>query len=141
MSVEHLVGHLVDIVSRGGNFLLNVGPKANGELPEIQIKILTELAAWMDIDSDAIHGSEMASDFTSIGTSSDGETPWLGITKKRNSVFAFVKSAGEIEFEIPANLVNKDSAKILGGRGLKLTRTGDKLYLQLGGTANQLPMV
>lgn len=49
---------LTDIVSRGGHFLLNVGPKADGTLPELQRKALVDLGAWMRTGAkDALYGS------------------------------------------------------------------------------------
>ena len=48
---------LVDIVSKNGNLLLNVGPRADGSIHELQRKCLTELGAWMDINSEAIRAT------------------------------------------------------------------------------------
>lgn len=49
--------HLVDNVSRGGNYQLNVGPKADGSFPAPAIKRLREIGAWFLINSDSIHGA------------------------------------------------------------------------------------
>jgi alpha-L-fucosidase len=56
-SGEEIIAQLIDIVSKGGNLLLNVGPKADGSIPDGDRKILEELAAWMEINGEAIHGS------------------------------------------------------------------------------------
>ena len=48
---------LVDVVSKGGNLLLNIGPKADGTIPEGDRKILQDLGAWMKINGEAINGS------------------------------------------------------------------------------------
>lgn len=45
------VRHLVDVVSRGGNLLLDVGPDAAGRIPELQLRCLEGLAAWMAASS------------------------------------------------------------------------------------------
>ncbi len=50
---------LIDVVSKNGNLLLNVGPKADGTLPEGDRHILTELAAWMKINGEAINGTRV----------------------------------------------------------------------------------
>ena len=55
-SVE-IVHTLVDVVSKGGNLLLNVGPRADGVIPEGDRKILEDLGAWMRVNGEAIHGS------------------------------------------------------------------------------------
>ncbi len=53
-----LVQKLCDIASKGGNFLLNVGPTAEGEIPAQSITMLKEVGAWMRVNSDAIYGTE-----------------------------------------------------------------------------------
>ncbi len=57
-SAETLVRNLIDIASKGGNFLLNVGPKANGEFPEESIQILKEMGAWMRVNGEAIYATK-----------------------------------------------------------------------------------
>lgn len=54
-STRELVHYLVDIVSKGGNFLLNVGVDGNGEIPPEGIKIMKEIGAWMKINGEAIY--------------------------------------------------------------------------------------
>ena len=56
-STETLLHNLIDIVSKGGNFLLNVGPTAEGLIPEPSVERLLEVGAWMDVNSEAIHGA------------------------------------------------------------------------------------
>lgn len=53
-TVEKLVRMLVDIVSKNGNLLLNIGPTAAGEIPEIQRQRLEGLGAWLRVNSEAI---------------------------------------------------------------------------------------
>lgn len=64
-SVSQLVGLLVETASKGGNLLLNIGPKADGTFPEESVERLQGLARWMTVNGGAIHGSR-ASPF--IGT-------------------------------------------------------------------------
>lgn len=52
-----LLFNLIDIASKGGNFLLNVGPKADGTIPEASIERLREIGAWMKINGEAIYGT------------------------------------------------------------------------------------
>lgn len=51
-----LIKNLVECVSKGGNLLLNVGPDAQGRIPEQSLKILSEIGAWMDKNSESIYG-------------------------------------------------------------------------------------
>lgn len=57
-SGNEIIINLIDIVSKGGNLLLNVGPKGDGSIPDGDRKILEELADWMAVNSEAIHGSK-----------------------------------------------------------------------------------
>lgn len=57
LTLPDLVSSFVDIVSKGGNLLLNVGPKANGEIPAIQRTLLEQFGEWMDRYRTAIKGT------------------------------------------------------------------------------------
>lgn len=54
-SVDHLIDDLVDIVSKNGNLLLNVGPRADGTIPESQQNVLREIGHWLQINGEAIY--------------------------------------------------------------------------------------
>ncbi len=55
--VSALVHNLVDNVSKNGYLLLNVGPKANGEIPEPAKECLQGIGKWLDINGEAIYGT------------------------------------------------------------------------------------
>jgi alpha-L-fucosidase len=57
-SFEQIIGQLVDIVSKGGNYLLNVGPDATGRIPQPAINLLTQVGKWMDVNGVAIYGAQ-----------------------------------------------------------------------------------
>jgi len=56
-STHRLIRLLVDIVGKGGNFLLNVGPQPDGELPAAAVQRMKDIGAWMKINGEAIYGS------------------------------------------------------------------------------------
>lgn len=56
-STEGLIRKLIDICSKGGNFLLNVGPTAEGEFPAPCIERLKEIGRWLEVNGDAIYGT------------------------------------------------------------------------------------
>jgi alpha-L-fucosidase len=56
-SKEDLIRKLVDIASKGGNFLLNVGPTAEGLFPEPSIERLAAMGKWMKLNSESIYGT------------------------------------------------------------------------------------
>ena len=56
-SSEQLIRNLVDAASKGGNYLLNVGPMANGEIPQASIERLKDVGEWMRVNSSSIYGT------------------------------------------------------------------------------------
>ncbi len=56
-SSEQLIRNLVDSASKGGNYLLNVGPMANGEIPQASIERLKDVGEWMSVNSSSIYGT------------------------------------------------------------------------------------
>lgn len=57
-STTTLIRNLIDITSKGGNYLLNVGPKADGTLPDESIERLSEIGKWMAENGEAIYGTK-----------------------------------------------------------------------------------
>jgi alpha-L-fucosidase len=58
-SSREVIATLVDVVCKNGNLLLNIGPKADGSIPEGDRQILTDLAAWMKVNGNVIKGSKV----------------------------------------------------------------------------------
>ena len=56
-SSQRLIHELIDIVSKNGNLLLNVGPMADGTFPEAARKCLLEIGAWLRLNGEAIYGT------------------------------------------------------------------------------------
>lgn len=56
-SAQSLVLQLIDKVSRGGNFLLDIGPDAHGKIPPIMQERLLQIGAWMNINAEAIYNT------------------------------------------------------------------------------------
>ena len=56
-STTTLVRNLIDIASKGGNYLLNVGPNSLGEIPAPSVERLSEIGRWMKINGEAIYGT------------------------------------------------------------------------------------
>ena len=57
-STETLVRNLIDIASKGGNYLLNIGPKPDGTIPQESIDRLREVGSWMKQYGEAIYGTK-----------------------------------------------------------------------------------
>ncbi|MCP4710336.1 MAG: hypothetical protein GY869_17070, partial [Planctomycetes bacterium] len=80
-STEDLIRKLIDIASTGGNFLLNIGPKADGTFPVESIERLAGIGKWMDKNADSIYGTT-ASLFS--------ELDWGRSTTKGNKIYLHV---------------------------------------------------
>ena len=74
-----IVSSLVASVSRNGNYLLNVGPNANGEIPNDAVKNLLEAGKWLQNNKDAIYGAK--------GSSFPWNYKWGFVTEKSNKIF------------------------------------------------------
>ncbi len=72
-SADALLRNLIDIASKGGNYLLNVGPTSEGLIPEPSVERLRAIGLWMQANGEAIHGTQ-ASPFQTL--------PWGRCTQK-----------------------------------------------------------
>ena len=86
-SPAEIVRRLVDIVSKGGNYLLNIGPDGLGRVPQPSIDTLTRVGEWMNVNSDSIYGTT---------PSPFAELPWGACTVKGETLYLHV-------FEWPAD--------------------------------------
>lgn len=92
MTGEELVTTLVDLVSKGGNFLLNVGPAADGTIPVIMQERLLEIGSWLKVNGEGIYSSRVLK-------KSNQEKVWY--TTKLDADYVFIKQYpfGEIVLE------------------------------------------
>lgn len=56
-SPSEIIHEFVDIVSKNGNLLLNVGPKPDGTLPDRAVELLHQIGRWIDVNGEAIYGT------------------------------------------------------------------------------------
>jgi alpha-L-fucosidase len=78
-SAKELVRNLIDIASKGGNYLLNVGPTAEGVIPQPEVERLEAVGRWLKVDGESIYGTT-ASPFTT-------QLPWGRCTQKSGKLF------------------------------------------------------
>ncbi|MDR3752695.1 MAG: alpha-L-fucosidase [Terracidiphilus sp.] len=81
-SAKSLIDELVDVVSKNGNLLLNVGPKSDGTIPEQARAILLEMGTWLKTNGEAIYGSR----------------PWLVYGEGPTKVAGTAKNSDQQEF-------------------------------------------
>jgi len=82
------IQNLADITSKGGNFLLNVGPTAEGLIPDASVERLAAIGNWMKVNSESIYGTT---------ASPLGKLPWGRCTAKPGKLYLHV-------FDWPTNL-------------------------------------
>jgi alpha-L-fucosidase len=80
-STTTLVRNLIDCASKGGNYLLNVGPTAEGLFPQASIERLAQIGQWMKVNHEAIYGTT-ASPFQKL--------PWGRCTQKPGKLYLHV---------------------------------------------------
>jgi alpha-L-fucosidase len=131
---ETLIHNLVDIASKGGNYLLNVGPTSEGLMPEASVSRLKEVGKWMHRNGEAIYGTT-ASPFKKLA--------WGRATKKLDPagatlylhVFAW-PADGRL---VVPGLKNEVAAAWLladaGQKPLDTERSGDDLVVKVPGKA------
>ncbi|MBU0640333.1 MAG: alpha-L-fucosidase [Planctomycetes bacterium] len=128
-STEQLIRMLVDIASKGGNLLLNVGPKADGMFPQESIERLREIGKWMSVNGEAIYGTQ-ASPFR--------EPPWGRCTQKTLAADATRLYLHVFNWPADGRLVvpgifnePRAAALLADKQPLKVTRDEDALVVQL----------
>jgi len=85
-STETLVRNLIDIASKNGNFLLNIGPKADGTFPQESIDRLKQIGDWMRLNGESIYGTN-GSPFSELSWGRCTQKPVKGNTILYFSIF------------------------------------------------------
>lgn len=107
-----LIIELVDIVSRGGNLLLNVGPTADGRIPVVMQERLLEIGEWLKVNGEAIYGSQERNVNNQKSTSQD-----IYFTSKHKQFYAiFTKWNDELQINLEVN-EKVSSISLLGYEG------------------------
>ena len=113
---------LINVVSHGGNFLLNIGPRGDGSVVEFESDVLKEIGAWLKENGEAIYGTE-ASPFRE-------DFVWGKSTRKGNKLYLILSGKyptnGTIELNLPGYKL-QDSKGILTSANMK----GSKLFVNL----------
>jgi alpha-L-fucosidase len=122
---------LADVVSRGGNLLLNVGPTASGEVPELQRRTLGQLADWMQVNTAAIHDTRPLP--ADIAVPSDA--PWARWTLSstapgRTTAYLVLDANGRVRLPVPG-AVDTASAHLLDGTPVRATQDGGDLVVDV----------
>lgn len=104
LSSKELIHELVSIVGKGGNFLLNIGPMADGTIPVHEEERLKELGQWMNICGEGIYDTEAYEDVESFPA-----------TVHQKNIYVFVDQSNANKVDIPITVDGKiKNVEILG---------------------------
>jgi alpha-L-fucosidase len=126
-TVDDNIWMLCDIVARGGNLLLNVGPGADGQIPMAQVVRLTAMGWWLRINGDAVFGTRPGG----TGTAGDGRD--VAFTHRDTTTYAIVRGtpADEVSFAIDRPGDGAEVRMLGISRALPHTWAGGTLRVQL----------
>ena len=131
-SIKNIIHEMIEVVSRNGNFLVNIGPKADGTIPEPQMERLRAMGEWLKINSAAIYGSRYwkvcGQKRDHIAFTTNGKKLYAIMMARPTTPFVILATAGWEAGKI-------DSVKLLGSdadipwemtaAGLKITPPAD----------------
>jgi alpha-L-fucosidase len=80
-SSRQVVRNLIDCVRDGGNYLLNIGPRPDGSIPEESVRILSEVGQWMQRNGESVYQSDLCQ---------PRQSTYAGFTRKGNTLYMHV---------------------------------------------------
>lgn len=129
-SVKILIHNLIDVTAKGGNYLLNVGPTAEGIIPTPSVERLTKIGVWLNKNSEAIYKTEKLQNNYKQGSA-------IRFTKKKGANIYYA-----ITLEKPENKIVLQYLKPSEGTSIQLLGVEQKLewkYTEKEGLAIIIP--
>ena len=125
--IDEKLRSLVKVVSRGGNFLLNIGPRGDGSVVEFERDALLAMGKWMKRYGEAIYNTT-ANPF-------DHAVVWGDITGKGNSLYLFVENLPASRKIILNGLIGKakKASLLADGKVLNLKQDGQSVSVNIPG--------
>ena len=126
-SAESLIRNLADVASKGGNYLLNVGPTAEGRIPAESIERLSAVGDWMDVNAEAVY----------LTSASPFEQPAWGRFTRRDpsTLYAHVfelPEGGTVEIPaVPARLLRAVLLGAKAGEEISFDQRDDGISVQM----------
>jgi alpha-L-fucosidase len=144
-STETLLRNLIDIASKGGNYLLNIGPMATGEVPPAEVERLREMGKWLGVNGESIYATQPtlfgaeAGDFSATEKDEEGKPKFIPSWKWRSTTKSDRIFIHLFEWPGPTFHLDKMSRAVNGAylladkarTPLKVTRQGDGIDVAL----------
>ncbi|HTJ29922.1 MAG TPA: alpha-L-fucosidase [Acidobacteriaceae bacterium] len=144
-STETLLRNLIDIASKGGNYLLNIGPMATGEVPQPEVERLQQVGKWLAVNGESVYATQPtlfgaeAGSFSSTEKGEDGKPKfipswkWRSTTKSDKIYIHLFQSPGE-SFHLESSPRKISGAYLLADTSktpLKVTKAGKGVTVSL----------
>ena len=139
-----LIRNLCDIASKGGNYLLNVGPTSEGLIPQSSLERLAEVGKWMKVNGEAIYGSTVTCFGDELGEASKAKdgygrdtmvssaNDWRCTTRPGKIYLLIFKWPTDGKFVVPALESKVRKAYLLAGhKKIKFKQTATSVNLSL----------
>ncbi|WP_370943019.1 alpha-L-fucosidase [Amycolatopsis sp. cg5] len=127
MTADEVVHTLVDTTSKNGNFLLDIGPRADGSIPEIMQTRLRETGDWLKVNGESVYGTTYWSRMAASGP--------LRFSVKQNEAFyvtSLDRPGAQLTVDAPVPVKDGDRVTMLGYPGeLKWARKDGKLVVDV----------
>jgi alpha-L-fucosidase len=146
-STETLLRNLIDIASKGGNYLLNIGPDSHGIVPAAEVERLQAMGKWLKVNGEAIYGTSPTLFGAEAGSFSETEKDSKGkprfvpswdwrSTTKADKVYVEMLKWPSGTFHLPAMTRKVTGAYLLATKkAVKFTQTEAGVELELPGAA------
>jgi alpha-L-fucosidase len=148
-STETLLHNLVDIASKGGNYLLNVGPTSEGIIPQPEVDRIKAIGNWLKINGESIYGSgptafgPEAGNFDPVKKDKAGKAKWVATwdwrcTTKPGKLFIHLFKWPGAKFELSGVKGSVSKAYMLADvqqAGLAVQQSGDQVSVTLPAAA------
>jgi alpha-L-fucosidase len=141
-NVGTIVTRLIENVCRNGNLLLNFSPRADGSIPDEQVKLLLGIGAWLDVNGDAIYGTrpwtKAGEGVLTLGRGQHYTAADIRFTKKGDSLYALLmawpESGEALITSLGASAGAVTGVELLGHGAVAFTQDAAGLHVQLPAT-------